>query len=172
MTIAYSRLLDSPKRRGFAAQGLLLVGLCGLSLLTLSIPAPAHGSTLTIGENEGQVVEMRSTPRLLCFSTWAPSASSLLRRPRACQTHWRGRPFDGASFQRFRGLRWSSWHPNHALAKGRLFQNMVGWKPVRIRLSRSVQSCGALVFSRLSGKVFYPGGVGWKRLSFQLTVCE
>lgn len=114
---------------------------------------------------------VRSLPEVLCFRSWSPSSRFHSRRPRSCYTHWRGREYDGASFQRYRGLRWSRWSQNSALARGRLYQNMAGWKKVRIRLSQPVQRCGKRIFSRVSGRVFYGGAAGSIRFSIPISLC-
>lgn len=110
-------------------------------------------------------------PSVLCYRSWSPESRFLTRLPRSCDTHWRGRVYDAASFQRFSGLRWRKWGPTYALARGRLFQNMAGWKKVHIKLSRPVKRCGRDVFSRVSGRVYSGGSMGWIRFSIPISLC-
>lgn len=59
-----------------------------------------------------------------------------------------------------RKMRWPHWGLKAALGRGKAFMRGVGWRPVRVKLTRPRTTCGRKVFTRLQVRMNAPGR-GW-----------
>lgn len=90
-------------------------------------------------------------PSVVCKQSVSGDRFLLRKRPGRCLFHQRGAP-SWAGLQAIavaERLRWSSWGPRTAVARGKLFISSVGQRQAKFLLKKPRVVCGKRVYTRL-----------------------
>jgi hypothetical protein len=118
---------------------------------------------LLLSGSSNTVAAQSATPQVICLTEWGYQAEGGYRTsPHACDLHeYDAYPVAHVNVWVIQRLRWSSWGPKSAVAKGKLGISTYGLAPLKLRLMRPRELCGHSVFTRahLDVRVRYDGKI-------------
>ena len=123
-----------------------------------TVAALLISTALALAE-DGAVTEK---PKVGCWNKTFPNEAGTTNpqfyvAPRKCAILRRGAIAIAGGDAIGRSLKWK-WGNRRATAKGKLYISSAGLHPGRIKLSKPVNSCGRLVFSKVRARIDVEGG--------------
>lgn len=129
--------------------------LAAVGFSVAASPAVATGSTATTSAVKA---------RTLCHVFVGNGGFKVRSKPRRCDFYSALATPDTPTRRAIiptRQVRWNKWGKRGAVGRGKYHVSSVGWVPTRIRLTRSREACGRVMFTRLQLRIRLPGE-GWR----------